>query len=83
MDRIQRIADELEKEVYKDPMHGKIARDNFLYGVAQGKLEIIEKAVEWIINTYLGDYVTDEFGNGGIGDNVKLANDLRKALMEK
>ena len=50
---------------------------------AQGYHDAVEKAYEWIINTYLGDYVTDEFGNGGIGDNVKLANDLRKAMEEE
>lgn len=42
--------------------------------------KVIDKACEWIINTYLGDYVTDEYGNGGIGDNVKLAEDFRKAM---
>ena len=46
------------------------------------KAEIIDKACEWLINTYLGDYVTDEYGNGGIGDNVNLAEDFRKAMEE-
>lgn len=46
------------------------------------KKELMDKARKWIINTYLGDYVTDEFGNGGIGDNVKLADDLCKAMEE-
>lgn len=44
------------------------------------KREMIDKACEWLINTYLGDYVTDEYGNGGIGNNVKLADDFRKAM---
>ena len=47
------------------------------------KKEMIDKACKWLINTYLGDYVTDEYGNGGIGDNVKLAEDFRKAMGEE
>lgn len=42
----------------------------------------VDKACNWIINTYLGDYVTDKHGNGGIGDNVKLAEDFRKTMEE-
>ena len=37
--RLQKIADGLEQNVYKDATHGKIARDNFIYGAAQQELE--------------------------------------------
>lgn len=49
----------------------------------QGYHDAVDEVYNWIINTYLGDYVTDEFGNGCEGNNLKLANDMRKALMEK
>ena len=39
-DRLERLAHELEHKTYKDAMHGKIAKDNFVYGVAQGKIEL-------------------------------------------
>lgn len=69
---------ERENSIEKD----KALRNGYEIGIIKGKVETIDKACEWLINTYLGDYVTDEFGNGGIGDNVKLAEDLRKALEE-
>ena len=54
------------------------SKEDYLRGYA----DAVDDVYNWIINTYLGDYVTDEFGNGGIGDNVKLAKDLRKAMEE-
>lgn len=44
MTRIERIAEELETSVYKDPMHGQIAKANFLYGVAQQKIAALEES---------------------------------------
>lgn len=44
MTRIERIAEELETSVYKDPMHGQIAKANFLYGAAQQKIEAEEES---------------------------------------
>lgn len=40
--RIERIAHDLECSTYKDATHGRIAKDNFVYGVAQAKIEIID-----------------------------------------
>lgn len=39
-DRLERLAHELEHKTYKSEIHGKIAKDNFVYGVAQGKIEL-------------------------------------------
>lgn len=52
--RIERIAHDLEYSTYKDETHGRIARDNFVYGVAQAKIEIID-----IINKRW-DYYADQ-----------------------
>lgn len=38
-ERLQKIADDLGTNVYKDALHGQIARDNFIYGVKQAELE--------------------------------------------
>ena len=38
-ERLQRIADDLGTNVYKDALHGQIARDNFIYGVKQAEME--------------------------------------------
>lgn len=40
--RIERIAHDLEYNTYKDETHGRIARDNFIYGVAQAKIEVVD-----------------------------------------
>lgn len=45
---IVRIAEELETQVYKDPMHGDIAKTNFLYGAARQKLLDIDKGKKFI-----------------------------------
>ena len=41
-DRLERLAHELEHLTYKSEIHGKIAKDNFVYGVAQEKIELTE-----------------------------------------
>lgn len=41
-DRLERLAHELEHKTYKSEIHGKIAKDNFVYGVVQGKIELTE-----------------------------------------
>ena len=41
-ERLERLANELECSVYKDAMHGKIAKDNFVYGVAHGEIELAD-----------------------------------------
>ena len=41
-ERLQKIADDLGTNVYKDALHGQIARDNFTYGVKQAESEIVE-----------------------------------------
>lgn len=38
-ERLQKIADDLGTNVYKDSMHGQIAKENFIYGVKQAELE--------------------------------------------
>lgn len=48
MKRLEKIADELKHSTYKDPVHGQIARDNFVYGVAQAKVEITDKICEFL-----------------------------------
>lgn len=75
--RLQKIADDLGTKTYKDPLHGQIAKDNFIYGVKQAELEetdhlrevekkVIDKACKWIETTY-----------------VYTADALRKALEEE
>lgn len=80
MARVAYIQGATEQKAIDNEEQGKA----LLYAVhktaERTKKEVIDKACEWIINTYLGDYVTDEYGNGGIGDNVKLAEDFRKAM---
>lgn len=51
--RLQKIADDLGTKTYKDPLHGQIAKDNFIYGAAQQKLEMIDKACKWMETTYV------------------------------
>lgn len=41
-ERLQRIADDLGTRTYKDALHGRIAKDNFTYGVGQMQLEALE-----------------------------------------
>lgn len=38
-ERLQKIADDLGTNVYKDALHGQIAKENFIYGVKQAELE--------------------------------------------
>lgn len=40
----------------------------------------VNEVCAWIIDNYLGDYVTDEQGNGGLGDNIKLAAAIRDTM---
>lgn len=42
--RLKKIANDLETKVYKDQIHGKIAKQNFIYGMKQTMLEM----EEWI-----------------------------------
>lgn len=46
--RLQRIANDLETDVYKDPMHGHIAKSNFIYGVKQHQVSVIESFKKWL-----------------------------------
>lgn len=73
--RIERIANELEYDTYIDPTHGRIARDNFIYGVAQAKIEMIEKAKMWLLNNGFVDMESSDcdihFPSGYIHDFVK------------
>lgn len=41
--RLEKIAHDLEYNTYKDATHGAIAKDNFVYGVAQAKMEFIDR----------------------------------------
>ena len=39
MTHLEKIAQDLERKVYVDPMHGQIAKANFEYGVAQATIK--------------------------------------------
>lgn len=41
--RLEKIAHDLEYNTYRDTTHGAIAKDNFVYGVAQAKMEFIDR----------------------------------------
>lgn len=72
---LQKIADHLGTNVYKDPFHGQIAKDNFIYGVAQGQMEIID----WL-KEHIHEYIA--VGNTDYGKPEKLFEDLSKAMEE-
>lgn len=71
----QRVIDE---QIYTEEM--RKLNEEWLENLKIQREMLIDKACEWLINTYLGDYVTDEYGNGNIGNNAKLAEDFRKAM---
>ncbi|MCQ2219761.1 MAG: hypothetical protein MJZ12_00125 [Prevotella sp.] len=57
MTHLEKIAYDLEHNTYKDSVHGKIAKDNFIYGAAQAKLEalrVFQSMSIKIINTTQG-----------------------------
>ena len=69
--RLKKIAEDLGENVYKDPMHGQIAKGNFIYGVKQAEMEM----VEWIWEN-VGLYVNEQ----GFVDTAKLTKDMCKYM---
>lgn len=69
--RLKKIAEDLGENVYKDPMHGQIAKCNFIYGVKQAEMEM----VEWIWEN-VGLYVNEQ----GFVDTAKLTKDMCKYM---
>lgn len=91
-ERLQRIADELGTSVYIDPTHGRIAKDNFVYGVAQQKLVDIERIDKWLrknLTRYIQPCSSTREDERGItwvevfaGVDAQLFDDLKKMMEE-
>lgn len=82
MGHLKEIASDLERNVYKDPMHGQIAKLNFEYGVAQAKMAL----TRWL-KDHIHEYIA--VGNTDYGKpydihlcSEELFEDLDKALEE-
>lgn len=48
MTHFEKLEHDLKFNVYKDPIHGKIAKENFQYGVAQERLRVTHIFKQWL-----------------------------------
>lgn len=69
----EQLEHDLKFNVYKDPIHGKIAKENFQYGVAQERLRVIHIFKQWFV---------DNSSITLLEENRTMLNDLLRRIEE-